>query len=822
MGASCVPRSDDLTDPFGLSAVALMVVDEDGLVEYWTAAAQGLLGYPAADVLGRPATSLLSDGSAEPGLGRGRFTGDRHVSLRHRSGHPVRLALRVRDLTGRDGRGGRLVAACAARGLDLWELREAAVHGLLDHSPIGVAVLDTEVRCQWVNDLLLRMEGLAPDDGLSPPPPAPGGRMVPMAAVERQARQVLASGESLRSIEHIAPSDKDGTTRSQLPARLRLRTSFPVRDPSGATLGVCQTAVDFADQDRARQRLLLVSEASELIGTTLDLDRTVAELAEFLVPRVADFAAVDLLDDVRAANELAVRQRPPSGQAGLYRAAHLSIRADHPEVVVPIGASTQYPARSPQSTSLLFGRTVRTAVTPSTPWLTEDPLRRAPFVDIGVHSHVAVPLRARGATAGVVTLLRWENPEPFDDDDLLLVEELCARAAVCVDNARRFAREHGAALALQTSLLPPALPQHMAVDVAYRYLPADAEAGVGGDWFDVIPLSGARVALVVGDVVGHGIHAAASMGRLRAAVQTLADMDLPPEEVLGHLDDLVLRLAEEAEATTGGAAVTGATCVYAVYDPIARSLCVARAGHPSPGVSRLREPVGFLDVPPGPPLGLGGLPFESVDVDMEEGSVIALFTDGLIEAHDHDVDTGLERLCFALAHPDRPLEEMCDTMVRLALPDRPDDDVAFLLARTRSLSRDQVASWEIPVTPSAVQEARREAVAQLMKWGLGHLAFTAELIVSELVTNAMRHASGPIGLRLIHARTLTCEVSDASNTSPRMRRAGPAEEGGRGLFLVAQIAQRWGTRYTATGKTIWTELPLPDVTPPAAGNVAAA
>jgi serine phosphatase RsbU (regulator of sigma subunit)/anti-sigma regulatory factor (Ser/Thr protein kinase) len=410
---------------------------------------------------------------------------------------------------------------------------------------------------------------------------------------------------------------------------------------------------------------------------------------------------------------------------------------------------------------------------------------------------------------GVVTLLRWENPNAFDEDDVLLIEELVARAAVCVDNARRFAREHNAALTLQTSLLPPDLPDYSAVEIAYRYLPADAEAGVGGDWFDVIPLSGARVALVVGDVIGHGIHAAASMGRLRAAVQTLADLDLPPDELLAQVDDLVLRLADEAEAATDGPLVIGATCVYAVYDPISRKLNVARAGHPSPAIAHLREPVEFPDIPAGPPLGLGGLPFESAEIELEEGSVIALYTDGLIEASDRDVDVGFERLCFALAHPDRPLEEICDTMVRALLPDHPHDDVAFLIARTHILTSDRFTSWEVPADPRAVHEVRGKAARQLTAWGLERLAFTIELIVSELVTNAIRHASGPIGLRLIRDRSLICEVSDTSNTAPHMRRSHVTDEGGRGLFLVAQVAQRWGTRYTATGKTVWAELQLP-------------
>ena len=283
------------------------------------------------------------------------------------------------------------------------------------------------------------------------------------------------------------------------------------------------------------------------------------------------------------------------------------------------------------------------------------------------------------------------------------------------------------------------------------------------------------------------------MGRLRTAVQTLADLDLPPDELLGRLDDLVIRLADEADATAGGALVIGGTCVYAIYDP--SHATHRRTGRTSqPRHSAPREPVEFPDIPAGPPLGLGGLPFESAEIDVKEGSVIAFYTDGLIEASDRDVDVGFERLCFALAHPDRPLDEICNTMVRMLLPEHPHDDVAFLVARPRALSTDDVASWDVPAVPSAVHTIRQMTNRQLTAWNLEDAAFTTELIVSELVTNAIRHASPPISLRLIRERTLICEVSDSSNTSPHLRRPLSTDEGGRGLFLVAQVAQRWGTR----------------------------
>ncbi|MDF3299189.1 ATP-binding SpoIIE family protein phosphatase [Streptomyces tropicalis] len=795
-------------DPFGITSAAVVLVDARGLIHYWNRRAQTLLGHPAAHVLGRPVTSVLAGEDALASFIAGRRrVGDGWegvITARHRAGHRVDLAVRTCPLS--NGHGARwLAVACEVTALRGWELDQALVRGLLEESALGVGVLDTDLRFHRINRVLAGMEGLLPAG--RPGPETAGPHPVP-PTVEAQARQVLMSGRVPLAVEQVAAprGDQEDAERGHL----RLRSSFPLRDPDGKMLGVCHTAAAFTVEDRARERLTLVNEAGQRIGTSLDLHRTVHELGEVLVPQLADFAAVDLFEGVLTAKELTARQL--TGDT-LQRAAHLSIHQDLPEAVVALGEPAAYPAQSPQRRCLTTGRTVRDPVLdPSTWWLSGDSQRRTRLETLGVHSHLTVPLRARGVTMGVVTLLRWENQQAFDEDDQLLVEELVARAAVCVDNARRFAREHDAALALQTSLLPPDVPEHTAVDVAFRYLPTDAEAGVGGDWFDVIPLSGARVALVVGDVIGHGIHAAASMGRLRAAVQTLADLDLPPDELLAHVDDLVLRLAEEAEAAPGGPKVIGATCVYAVYDPISRRLQVARAGHPSPAIAHLTQPVEYPDIPAGPPLGLGGLPFESAELEVEEGSVIALYTDGLIEASDRDVDVGFERLSFALAHPDRPLEEICDTMVRILLPDHPPDDVAFLVARTRALSPDLVATWEVPPDPAAVQEARGNTARKVAEWGLDDCAFTAELVVSELVTNAITHACGPITLRLINERHLICEVSDGGSTSPHLRRAQATDEGGRGLFLVAQVAQRWGTRYTPTGKTIWAELQLP---PPA-------
>jgi serine phosphatase RsbU (regulator of sigma subunit) len=303
-----------------------------------------------------------------------------------------------------------------------------------------------------------------------------------------------------------------------------------------------------------------------------------------------------------------------------------------------------------------------------------------------------VPLRARGTTLGVAAVARHGRRDPFEPDDLFLADEL-AKAAVAIDNARRYTRERTIALALQRSLLPQRLSDQPAVQIAYRYRPA--EFGVGGDWYDVIPLPGARVALVVGDVVGHGVHAAATMGRLRTAVHTLASGELPPQKLLARLDDVVTHLAVEESLTPDGTVGDlGATCLYAVYDPVSRRCSLARAGHPPPAAVAPDGTVTFLDVPAGPPLGLGldGLSFDPVEVDLPVGALLAFYTDGLVESRGRDIDDGLDALRRALATPAPTLDVACDAVLAALLPARPADDAALLLARTRSLDADQVAS----------------------------------------------------------------------------------------------------------------------------------
>jgi anti-sigma regulatory factor (Ser/Thr protein kinase) len=381
-------------------------------------------------------------------------------------------------------------------------------------------------------------------------------------------------------------------------------------------------------------------------------------------------------------------------------------------------------------------------------------------------------------------------------------------------------RGHSVALKLQRSLLPRRLPQHAAVDSASRYLPADSGSGVGGDWYDVIPLSGTRVGLVVGDVLGHGLRAAATMGRLRTGVRVLARLDLSPDELLSRLGDLVEQTVHEGGAGHGPGHLKahadealGVSCLYAVYDPLSGKCSMARAGEPAGAVVAPRAgAVGYPQLPPGPPLGVGGPPYQSMELELAPGTLVALFTGGLLQAAD-DRDAGLAQLSHVLADDRCSLDELCDRAVATMLPGPVDVDATLLMVRTRLLDRNQFAHWALAPDPAAVAAIRTAVGKQLGDWGLDDVAFTTELIVSELVTNAIRYAGGgPIQVRLIRDRTLTCEVSDTGHTTPNLRHAANDDEGGRGLFIIAQMTHHWGTRYTSTGKTIWTEqdLPQPD------------
>lgn len=832
------------------------------------------LGRPLTAFLSvRPAGGTLpaeASGAAGPGPGPPSLGGNEIHVARTRDGRELLVATATCPLPGGAGARGpgtpdRILVAAEVEALLHWESRIALLQGLATRSPVGLAIYDTDLRLSWSNAAYEREMGqpLAAFRGKRAEELYGAGSFVTPGYPHTLAdvmRQVLDTGEPVLDLHFRGQPPSD-------PGRDHLWSCayYRLEDAHGHALGVCEDAFDITDRYRVQERLALLVEAGRRIGTVLDVATTAEEIAEVAVP---DFAAAVRVDVTRAAVtgetaavgspadmsllRVAERSAPGSGTPDPGLPANGPTETDHPDRDRP---GTDLPDPGPPETGPAGSGPTATVRGPAGPGGTSSPGNpggtsspggpRQPYPPVvyppgspqnrslssgGLvldEGTLVVPLRTGGGILGLVTFDRGEGSDAsgrtlapdrattFDNGEVALADELAARAAVCIDNARRYTRERTASLALQRQLLPHHLPPQSAVETAYRYLPADDVTGVGGDWFDVIPLSGTRVGLVVGDVVGHGLQAAATMGRLRTSVRAFAQLDMAPDELLTRLDDLVGQPAEDRSDAYGGAVetydvTTGATCLYAVYDPVSRRCVMARAGHLPPAIVGPGGEVSFPDLPAGPPLGLGGLPFESMEIDLPVGSLLALFTDGLVEARDHDVGRGLDTLGRVLGDRSASLEELCDRAVSELVPGGTSaDDTALLLVRTRALDADRVADWELTAEPVSVGRARELATGQLHAWGLEELAFATELVVSELVTNAVRYAGGPLGLRLIRDRTLVCEVADTGHTSPHLRHSAADDEGGRGLFIVAQLVQRWGTRYTPTGKTIWTEQALP-------------
>ncbi|MEU2898135.1 SpoIIE family protein phosphatase [Streptomyces sp. NPDC006967] len=792
------------------AAPATAVIDAQGVVAGWSPGAERMLGYPPHAAIGRPVDHLLgTDAGTDTGpVLRAALDGRNGTTLlRHRDGSRVEVRLRAYPWVDGEGRAQRLVVATPSRPPpDADRSMEGAAFA---QCRLPVMVFDSALRAvrasagaqhelgqSQAHMAGLRVTDLLPDHVCQ--------------EVEDSMCRVLSSGESeqLRVRGRARPALREGIWSI---------TVSPLRGPDGRIRQLELSALDVTEQHLARERLTLLNEASTRIGTTLDVMRTAQEMADLVMGHLADFVTVDLLDSLFRGIEPIPS---PTGAVTLRRAAQQSVLPGVPEALARPGDLDDYPPSTPPARCLDTGeaslhRTVDPAIRA---WQRVDAARSEVLHTFGVHSVMVIPLRARAITLGVALLVRHRREEPFTEDDLVLAEEIGARAAVAVDNARRYTLERETALALQRSLLPRRIAAQEAVEVAHRYRPARTRAGLGGDWYDVIPLSGARVALVVGDVVGHGLRASATMGRLRTAVRTLADVDLPPDELLTQLDDLITHVASEEETSAPPRPDLEvptdliATCLYVVYDPVSRRCTAATAGHPPPAVVTPAGTVDFADLRPGPPLGLGGLPFETCTWDMQPDGLLALYTDGLVQGTRHDLGSGLARLRWCLERPAASLEAICEDLFRTLLPAQPQDDVALLVARTRAFDADHVATWDLPSDPAAVADARAGVTARLAAWDLDEVAFTTVLVVSELVTNAIRYGQPPVQLRLIHGAALICEVYDSSGTSPHLRRAGTYDEDGRGLLLVAQFTRRWGTRHRAEGKTIWAEIELPDPT----------
>ncbi|MGW0733097.1 SpoIIE family protein phosphatase [Streptomyces sp. NPDC002851] len=659
-------------------SVAAVVVDADGRLVFWTPQAEELFGYTSEEALGTHAarlfihpehlgavtrlfTEVLETGRSWAGA----------FPIRHKDGS-TRLT-EFRNMRLHDDLGDVYALGIAADHslLQRVETDLALCERLITQSPIGLALLDSDLRYLLVNPALERIDGIPAEDhtgrGLRETLP-----FLDIDTVESALRQVLTTGTPLLDQYHVGrpPADPEHEHAWSL-------SFYRLEDPGGRVLGAAASVVDVterhrvaAEADRARRRLALIADASTRVGTTLEVEQTAAELAEIATPELADVVAVDVLDSALACR----RARRPDNGPELFRA--LALKAGHPTVALraadPPGQLAAYDGDRLVTLCVHTGRPVlvRHVGDHDLPRIARDAEAASLLARAGVHSYLAVPLIAHGEVLGALDLKRTRNPLPFDDDDVVLASELAGRAAVAIDNARWFQSVRNTALTLQRSLLPDHPPRHPGLDLASRYQPAQATTEVGGDWYDAIPLTDDRTALVVGDVMGNGIDAAATMGRLRTATCAYAELDLDPGAVLRHLDKITCDLEHYI-----------VTCLYAVYDPRTRQCHIANAGHMPPALARSDHTATLLDLPTGAPLGVGGIPFETTTVRLDPGDLLVLYTDGLVETRQHPLDDRLNTLLSFLDAPDRPLEETCDLLLYgLRHPDD-HDDVALLVAR---------------------------------------------------------------------------------------------------------------------------------------------
>jgi len=796
---------------------AVFAIGPDGLISQCSDRAAEIFGVPVDEAIGLDPITVFAPRELWQ-AGRRRIQqvldGQEWVGTtpyRDREGREGVAEIYLMPARGADGSPGALCMATDLRALRRVETDLAASEAVFGQAPTGFVLFDLDLKLQRVNSAFAAAFGASAADL--------HGLTVPDLLPEHEAERVR---QALNSVLETGEPVVDLVFTSDVPARPGHRrwsvALYRLLSASNRPMGVAGHVVDTTGLQRvereaasARRSLALLNEAGAHIGSTLDLETTARELLDVTVPHFCDVAVVDLYTAVLSVGSAPIGEGGPAvpadGSGALRRVAVASSTGDGS---AQVGGTFCYPADSPYAKALRTGHSLSLRGDAGS---VPDPM---------IQSTVVVPMVARGTVLGLVTLSRAKGSEPFDVRDVAVAEELVSRAAVCIDNARLYRREHERALILQRSLLPPGNPAASGLDIACRYRPGSRGTEVGGDWFDVIPLPGNRTALVIGDVMGRGLHAAVAMGQLRTAVRTLAMLDVDPAEVLGQLDEIARGLGDGDEPVSTGdggpkPAETGedrtelylATCIYAVYDAITRRCTFANAGHLPPVLVQQGELPLMLDVPPGVPLGVGGEPFEEVTVELPDGALLGLYTDGLVESRTHQLEEGLEAFREALTGPARQLEDVCDHVLSTLGPHHGEDDVALLMARVQALPEGSVGDWTLPSEPTSVARARELACGWLVEQGLEEPVDTVELLVSELATNALRHGSGDIRLRMLRDRTLMCEVWDQGYAQPRRRRAQATDEGGRGLQLVSLLAERWGSRRTPSGKIVWFELPLP-------------
>ncbi len=554
----------------------------------------------------------------------------------------------------------------------------------------------------------------------------------------------------------------------------------------------------------AGRRLELLARATGAVGSALEPERALRALTDVVVGELADSCAVYLVESGPDGPDTGGSTAAPAGPPILRRAV-ASVRPGLTQLPMPRARMGQWPQDSPVNLAALTGRG-HIAPLEGASWLSSTDMARW-MQHVGAHTLAAVPLILRGQVAGVVSLMAAGDRPPYTEADVAFLEELAARAAVAVEHAELYRRSRDTALTLQRSLLPPTVVEPEGLEIAARYVPGVEDTEVGGDWFDVIDLGAGRVGLVIGDVMGRGVRAAAIMGQLRTAVRTCARLELSPYEVLTLLDGVVSEIDEGQIAT----------CIYGVVEPHTGLLTLANAGHPPPLVVAPDGLVSRLYMEVGTPLGLGRGDVKEYTVRLHRGALLVLFTDGLVESRERDIDAGVSDLAAVLARQDGSLGKRADQALEaLGRDEGHDDDVALLLVGlpdTDSGGATRYADIAVPDGPAGLGEARGRAYDLLTTWSVDtDTTDSVVLLMSELVTNALVHGRSPLSVRLRRTGSrVIVEVSDCDPRLPRRRHADFDDEGGRGLELVSLIASRWGTRSVGDGKVVWAEIAAPSL-----------
>jgi PAS domain S-box-containing protein len=665
----------------------------------------------------------------------------------------------------------------------------ALLEALFTDATVGIGVFDAELRYVRANDVLLKIIGLPPDAlyGMTPAEALPGIG----ATVDTFQRQVMDSGIPQREVEVWGSTPADPGTEHCFSC-----SYIPLHSNTGALVGLASVVRDLTESRLAtaalaagQERLALLSRVGQIVGSSLSTRDTLSALAAITVPRFADHCIVDLLDE----------QRQGLQRVALVNARELS-DTGHTAWRGTSGP-VDYPPAHPVSLALLSGRPqLLREVSPQVIQTVAPTAASRSFASaIGIRSLITLPLLSGNQVRGVLSFAVSISGRSYDDADLALAGEIAGRFSVALDNARAYESQRLVALTLQRSMLPQQLPSVEGLTAESVYLPGGGDTEVGGDWFDLIPLSTGRTGIVIGDVMGRGVHAAAVMGQLRAATRAFAVLDLAPATVLHHLDELVLELDS----------VQLVTCVYGVFDPATATLTVANAGHLPPLLLREGR-AERLDLDSGTLLGLGDSRFAQRDLALSPGDALVLYTDGLVETRGSDLDDGIERLRLALA-ADAPIGATCDAVLRALLEgdEEYDDDVAMLVLRaTGPVPGREPIELSLSARIEAPGEAREVARAAIARWGLtADTADTVALVVSELVTNAVLHTGSAPTLRMrTSGGTVYVELSDDDSRPPRMRDPDDDDDGGRGLHLVEALCRRWSTRTTRTGKVVWCEI----------------